>query len=49
MTETKTENTKVPLTPSMRSKLEAIARAEDRSLAYIIRRAISEYLERTER
>ena len=35
------------VTPEVHAKLEAVARAEDRSLAYIIRKAITEYLERT--
>jgi predicted transcriptional regulator len=41
-----TENYSLRLDSQRRSKLEAIARKQDRDLAYIIRKAIDEYIER---
>lgn len=41
-----TENYSLRLDVERRSKLQAIARKQDRDVAYIIRKAIDEYIER---
>ena len=41
-----TENYSLRLDPERRGKLQAIARNQDRDLAYVIRKAIDEYIER---
>jgi hypothetical protein len=41
-----TENYSLRLDSQRRNKLENIARKQDRDLAYIIRKAIDEYIER---
>lgn len=42
-------STSIRLDTDMRARLQAIARRDDRSLAYVIKKAIAEYLEREER
>jgi predicted transcriptional regulator len=41
-----TENYSLRLDSQRRSKLETIAKKQDRDMAYIIRKAIDEYIER---
>jgi predicted transcriptional regulator len=41
-----TENYSLRLDSQRRSKLQAIAQKQDRDLAYVIRKAIDEYIER---
>jgi predicted DNA-binding protein len=36
------------VTPEQMAKIQALARAEDRSISYIVRRAMREYIERHE-
>jgi hypothetical protein len=45
MTEPKTENLKVPVTPTIRTELQAIADRHDVSLAHVVRLAIRRYLQ----
>lgn len=42
-------STSIRLDSQTRARLEAIAQRDDRSLAYVIKKAIAEYLERQER
>jgi predicted transcriptional regulator len=42
-------STSIRLDPDTRARLAAVAEREDRSLAYVIKRAIAEYLDRQER
>lgn len=42
-------STSIRLDTQTRARLEAIAQRDDRSLAYVIKKAIAEYLERQER
>lgn len=44
--ETLTEQLFFRADPDTKNRLSAIAQAEDRSVSYVIRRAISEYLDR---
>lgn len=44
-----THSTSVRLDADTRARLDVIARRDDRSLAYVIKKAITEYLEREER
>lgn len=45
MTETKTEAVRVNVAPGMRAELERVAAERDVSVAHVIRRAISAYLQ----
>lgn len=42
-------STSIRLDTGTRARLRAIAKRDDRSLAYVIKKAIAEYLEREER
>lgn len=42
-------STSIRLESQTRARLEAIAQRDDRSLAYVIKKAIAEYLDREER
>ncbi len=42
-------STSIRLDQQTRARLQVIARRDDRSLAYVIKKAIAEYLEREER
>jgi len=42
-------STSIRLDQQTRARLQAIAKRDDRSLAYVIKKAIAEYLERDER
>jgi hypothetical protein len=47
--DTARHSTSIRLDADTRARLDAIARRDDRSLAYVIKKAITEYLEREER
>ncbi len=42
-------STSIRLDQQTRARLQAIAKRDDRSLAYVIKKAIAEYLDREER
>lgn len=42
-------STSIRLDADTRARLDAVAHRDDRSLAYVIKKAITEYLEREER
>ena len=42
------QTTSIRLDPQTRARLQAVAKRDDRSLAYVIKKAIAEYLEREE-